>query len=328
MNSKTQKVALVTGANSGIGLETVKQLSKQFYDKIILACRTLEKGEITRLQLIKEGFKDVYTPLAIDVAEAQPAYKAVEVLQKAGEQIDLLVLNACVSPGKLTKNTKGMELTFASALFGHHILAKGLLDANLLSENARIVTAGSEAARGDVPGMGLPDIDSLVKHNYKGDTEGALKSFLFPAPSHQYTSMKTYAMVKLYVSLWTSALARKLPNGMVANSISPGSTPNTNFIRHQSFAMKHIMIPLMKTIGPYIGMAGSIEDAALRYLKVVDMNAETNGKFWASKKGKMTGSLAIFSSKYIDNKSYQDSIWDIIDGLAIKSKANKEIESN
>jgi NAD(P)-dependent dehydrogenase (short-subunit alcohol dehydrogenase family) len=51
-----EKTALVTGANSGIGFETVQQLAKAGYGNIILATRTLEKADDTAKLLREKGF--------------------------------------------------------------------------------------------------------------------------------------------------------------------------------------------------------------------------------------------------------------------------------
>lgn len=314
--SNNRKTALVTGANSGIGQETVKQLSDLGYKKIILACRTIEKGEQTIKKILDEGYDTIYSVLIIDVANRDSSYKALKELITEGHKIDLLILNACVSSGGLEKNNDGMELTFASALLGHHILAMGLLDANLLSTTARIVTAGSEAARGDVPMMALPNFDEIIYKEFNGNYEEMLKSFIFPSPSKKHSPMKTYAVAKLCVSLWTSALSRKLPNEIIANSISPGATPNTNFARHQSWVMRKVMMRIMKIFGPAMGMSGTLTDAAKRYLKILEFDKKTNGKLWVSHKGKMAGPIVAYSSSYLDNANYQDTVWNLIDQTA------------
>ncbi len=310
-----QKTALVTGANSGIGLETVKQLSQLGYKNIILACRTKKKGEATIKELLHEGFDNIYSVLAVDLADKKSSYNALKELTDKNLTLDLLILNACVVPKTLEKNNDGMELTFASTLLGHHILTMGLFNADLFSYEARIVTAGSEAATGDVPMISLPNIDKIIHEKFNGHSENALKSFMFPNPNKKHDPMKTYALAKLYVSLWTSSLARKLPNNMIVNSISPGATPSTNFARHQSWAMQNLMLPMMKTFGPIMGVSGSLRDAAKRYLKILDFDGTTNGKFWASKKGKMIGPLAICSSSYLDNITFQDTVWNLIDNI-------------
>ncbi|MCW5516931.1 SDR family NAD(P)-dependent oxidoreductase [Muriicola sp. Z0-33] len=79
--NKNEQTVLVTGANSGIGLETVKKLSELGYHKIILGCRTIEKGEKTIRHLLTEGFvNSVYEVLVIDVASKSSSFKGLREL--------------------------------------------------------------------------------------------------------------------------------------------------------------------------------------------------------------------------------------------------------
>ena len=64
IGNNTNRTALVTGANSGIGFETAYQLAESGYKKVILLCRTTEKGENARKQLIERGAKDVFDVVA------------------------------------------------------------------------------------------------------------------------------------------------------------------------------------------------------------------------------------------------------------------------
>ena len=135
--------ALVTGANSGIGFETACQLASSGYDKVILACRTLKKGEIARKLLIERGCKDVFEVLAVDVSEVKSALNASEEIISKGYKIDLLVLNAGMSPGdRIMKNSNGVDLTFASTLIGHHVMTMNLLNKEGISKNGKIIIAG------------------------------------------------------------------------------------------------------------------------------------------------------------------------------------------
>ena len=77
-----------------------------------------------------------------------------------------------------------------------------------------------------------------------------------------------------------------------------------------------IMMPMMEKIGPMFGMSGTLSDAAHRYLKILDFDETTNGRFWVSKKGKMAGPLVLFSSSYIDNIDFQNAVWEIVDGIS------------
>ena len=75
-----REIALVTGANSGIGFETAYQLASAGYGKVILACRTIEKGEAARKLLVERGSKDVFEALAVDVSEAESAISGARYL--------------------------------------------------------------------------------------------------------------------------------------------------------------------------------------------------------------------------------------------------------
>ncbi len=149
MSELNGKIALVTGANSGIGFETAALLAEAGYSKVILAARTTAKGEAAQAQLVMRVGQDVFDTLAVDVAEVQSAQQAADVLKERNEKIDLLILNAGMSTGtERAYNADGVELTFASTLVGHHVMTMRLLEDQLLSDHARIVIAGSEGARG------------------------------------------------------------------------------------------------------------------------------------------------------------------------------------
>ena len=126
------KTALITGANSGIGFEAAAQLAENGYGKVILVSRTLAKADTARKQLEERTGKKVFDILAADLSETEPAADAAEELAARGDTIDLLILNAGMSPGDTPMfNADGIELTFASTLVGHHVLTMRLLVVSL-----------------------------------------------------------------------------------------------------------------------------------------------------------------------------------------------------
>ena len=105
----------------------------------------------TAAQLAAETKRQVFTPLELDLDSPSSVQSALAELVKRGRPIDFLLLNAGMVPGKKRVLTAaGIEASEAP-LIGHHQLTVGLLRANLLSPNARIVIAGAEPARGGVP---------------------------------------------------------------------------------------------------------------------------------------------------------------------------------
>jgi len=309
--------ALVTGANSGIGFETAYQLESAGYSKVILACRTLEKGEAARKLLIERGSKDVFETVAVDVSEVKSAITASDELISKGHKFDLLILNAGMSSGSnIMKNSTGVDLTFASTLIGHHAMTINLLNKGGISENGKIIIAGSEGARGDVPGIKLPDLDEVAKTDFKGNMHDALKAYAMAAYPPKYVPMNAYALAKLYVAWWSSSLSKRLPNGVTVNAVSPGSVMATGFVRDQSWQMRYIMVPMMKVIGPLMGMAGPVSAAGKRYLEVSHYGKEDSGKFFASPPKKLVGKLEEQRTALLQDEAKQEVGYKLIVELA------------
>ncbi len=309
--------ALVTGANSGIGYETAFQLESAGYKKVILGCRTIEKGESARKNLIERGSKDVFETIAIDVSEVESSLAAGKELISRGYRIDLLILNAGMSSGStITKNSNGVDMTFASTLIGHHTLTMHLLNNGGINENGKILIAGSEAARGDVPGISLPNMDEVVKTDFKGSLHDALKAYAEATYPTKYVPMNSYALAKLYVAWWASSLSKNLTNGITINAVSPGAVSSTSFGRDMPWFMQKIMMPIMKTIGPMMGMDGPVSSAGERYLDVSHYGAEASGKFFGSPPKKLVGKLEEQRTSLILDEKKQDEGYKLIVELA------------
>lgn len=91
-----QKIALITGANRGLGLETSRQLAKQGY-KVLLGCRDEEKGQSAAKELAKESLTDVEV-IKIDVNNLQQVNEALDHVFTTFGHLDVLVNNAGILP--------------------------------------------------------------------------------------------------------------------------------------------------------------------------------------------------------------------------------------
>lgn len=307
--STTDRTALVTGASSGLGLEASAQLAEQGFARVIVTARTDQKAETARDELSSRTGRDVFEPLALDNDHLDTVEAAARLLAQRGGQIDVLVLNAGLAPPKdLRKTQEGIEATIASTLVGHHLLTMRLLEHGLLSDNARIVIAGSEAARGDVPTFSPLDLDAFAAENFNGDLEAAIEAQIRMEAPAEYKPGDAYATAKMFVAWWAAELARRLPEGMTVNAVSPGSTPDTNAIRNAPFFMKYIMIPVFKLVP---GMSHSIDKGAGRYLEVAGYGSEVTGRFFASKPKKMTGPLVDIDMDHFDHPAGQQALWNV-----------------
>ncbi len=313
MNTFNSKVVLVTGGNSGLGFEAAAQLADAGFGTIILAARNEAKGEQARKILTERTGKDVFETVAMDLGELESVDAAAAELARRGAKIDFLLLNAGISkPPPPEHNSAGIELTFAVANIGHHRFTMRLLEAGLLAGHARIVMAGSEAARGDVPGMKIPEFQAYADEHHGGDLEAAFESMARATPPFVFKQMDTYAISKSFSAWWSAVLASKLPEGMTVNTVSPGSAPQTNFLRHSGFLMKHIMLPMMKVIGPMMSMAGTLEEAAHRYITAASYDDKTSGNFYASPPKKLVGPVSIQKQPHITSRAYQETSWNVM----------------
>ena len=245
----------------------------------------------------------------MDLDKPNNVRDAAEELARRGQKFDLLLLNAgMVSGGELIKTGDGVERTHAP-LIGHHLLTMRLLEDDLLGGQARIVIAGSEAARGDVPMMNPVDLPVFAAEHYDGDLAAAAESLIRGAGPQKYKPMTAYTNAKLFVAYWSAALARKLPTGMTVNTISPGSAPSTDASRNANFLMKFIMIPVMKLVP---GMSAPVSEAASRYIQAAGYSEQINGEFFASAPKKMIGELHKVELPHVQDRNSQDATWNAI----------------
>ncbi len=303
-------VALVTGATSGLGFAAAAQLPERGYRRIVVTGRTADRAEDARRRLAEQTGCDRFLAVALDLSKPASVRAAVRRLGEQGVTFDYLLLNAGMVSGRGREITDaGVELTFASSLVGHHQLTMGLLGRDGLAPSARIVIAGSEAARGDLPTFTPTDLATLAGTHYRGDLEAAAEALIRGTAPGRYKPGNTYADTKLFVAWWAAALARRLPDGMAVNAVSPGSAPDTAADRNMNLFMKRIMVPVMKMMPKRFGMAADTPTAAARYLDVADYPADVSGEFFASAPKKVTGPLHRVELDHVHIEANQEAAW-------------------
>ena len=302
-------IALVTGATSGLGHAAARLLAIEGYSQVIITGRSLARVQQTAAQLAAETKTQVFTPLELDLDAPISVQSTLAELVRLGKPIDFLLLNAGWIGGKERVLTAaGIEATQAP-LIGHHQLTVGLLRANLLSPNARIVIAGSESARGDVPLFPYSDVAALAATQHHGDRSAAVEALLRSGPSVKYEPRRAHSDVKLIAALWAAALSRRLPPGMAVYAVSPGSTPDTKGMRNAGPALKWLMVPLMKLIP---GMSHSPETAARRYLQASEFGTDVSGQFFASAPKKFTGPIEAMRHPHFHDRATQEAAWQAV----------------
>ncbi len=301
--------ALVTGTTSGLGYAAAKLLAAQGCRQVIVTGRSLARVKETAAQLAAETNTQVFTPLELDLNAPTSVQSALAELVKRGRPIDFLLLNAGLVPGKTRELTAaGVEASHAP-LIGHHQLTVGLLRANLLSPNARIVIAGAEPARGDVPLFSFTDVAAFAAKHHQGDRTAAVEELVRSGPNVKYAPNRAYADAKLIIAWWVAALARRLPSSMAVYAVSPGSAPDTKAVRNAGPALKWLMIPLVKLIP---GMTQTPETAARRYLQASEFGTDVSGQFFASAPKKLTGPIEAMRHPHLHDRANQEAAWQAV----------------
>ncbi len=138
----TGRVALVTGANSGIGYETASALAEHGAH-VVLACRNEEKARRARDKLESELDRCSLELLALDLADLVSVQRAAESFLSEHARLDILINNAGVMGSPYRQTADGFELQTATNHLGHFALTGLLLDRIVTTEPSRIVTVSS-----------------------------------------------------------------------------------------------------------------------------------------------------------------------------------------
>ena len=142
------QIALVTGANSGLGLESARALLANGAT-VVLACRSLAKAEQARQVLVAAGSAgspdDRIELLELDLADLQSVARAADQVAARHSRLDVLLNNAGVMAPPRTLTRQGFELQFGVNHLGHFALTQRLLPLLLASASPRVVQVTSGA---------------------------------------------------------------------------------------------------------------------------------------------------------------------------------------
>jgi NAD(P)-dependent dehydrogenase (short-subunit alcohol dehydrogenase family) len=197
------KLAVVTGANSGLGFGLARRLSAAGAD-VVMAIRNRAKGEaaIDEIRATVPAAKLTIKPL--DLSSLSSVAALGEQLNSEGRPIDILINNAGVmTPPNRDTTADGFELQFGSNHLGHFALTAHLLPVLRAAEQARVVSLSSMAAR-----RGRIHFDDLQFEK-------------------SYTPMAAYGQSKLAVLMFARELDRRSRDagwGIVSNAAHPGLT--------------------------------------------------------------------------------------------------------
>ncbi|XP_026478050.1 retinol dehydrogenase 12-like [Ctenocephalides felis] len=255
------KVIVVTGANTGIGKETARELAKRGAH-VYMACRDMERCEKAREEIVLETKNKYVYCRKCDLSSLNSVREFSKVMHNERKHIDVLINNAGVMRCPLSRTSEGFEMQLGVNHLGHFLLTNLLLDMLKASPSARIVHVSSLAhTRGKI---NIEDLNS----------------------DHSYDPGAAYNQSKLANIMFSNELAKRLEGtNVTSNALHPGVV-DTELVRHMpiftSSVSKHILKfllwPFVKT--PISGAQTSLHVALHPDLEGV------NGKYFSDCKEK------------------------------------------
>nr|WP_246023186.1 oxidoreductase [Nocardia yunnanensis] len=159
------RTAIVTGANTGLGLETARQLAAHGA-RVVLACRDTGKGEAAALDIRRGAPGAEVSVLELDLLSLDSVRKAAAQVHDEFERIDLLVNNAGALNRKRTL-TAGVETTLAANHLGPFAFTGLLLDLLRAAPDGRVVTVSNGTIMQKAETLALDDLN-FERRRYKG----------------------------------------------------------------------------------------------------------------------------------------------------------------
>ena len=219
---QTWRIAVVTGANSGIGLETARVLARKGAH-VVLAVRNREKGEAACADITRAEPQAKVAVQHLDLADLESVETFAEEFGAAHQRLDLLINNARVMVPPFGRTTDGFEQQFGTNHLGHFALTGRLLPLLRRTGGARVVIVSSLAHR-----FRRLDFDNLNAE--KG-----------------YSPWTAYGYSKLANLLFMRELQRRYhdgPDSLRSSAAHPGFT-KTDLQRHTAMVRLMMKIPGM-----------------------------------------------------------------------------------
>jgi NAD(P)-dependent dehydrogenase (short-subunit alcohol dehydrogenase family) len=194
------KVVVITGANTGVGLQTAIGVAAQGATTV-LACRNQAKAEDAAHEVIRRTWNDDVHTVSLDLADLASVRKAADDILTRWDRVDVLDNNAGGTWSQRQETAQGLEYTMGVCHLAHFYLTRLLLDRMQASPPARVINVTSVGHHAAFKGMRFDDLQS----------------------ERGYDGMEVYCRAKLANVLFTRELARRTAGtGVTANTVHPG----------------------------------------------------------------------------------------------------------
>ena len=209
IGDQSGRVAIVTGANRGIGLPTAEELSRHGAC-VVMACRSVERARAAADRIDSGVRAGNVVVLELDLADLASVRGFAEEFRRRFDRLDLLINNAGVMLPPLSRTADGFEVQLGTNHLGHFALTARLLDMLRATAGSRVVTVASTGHR-----FAAIDFDDLQWQ------------------ARRYQPIRAYFESKLANLLFTCELQRRFDRaGMQSLSVAahPGWT-GTDLLR-------------------------------------------------------------------------------------------------
>jgi NAD(P)-dependent dehydrogenase (short-subunit alcohol dehydrogenase family) len=263
METMKGKVVLITGGNSGIGLEAAVKIAK-LGAELVLVARDKTKGDAAVADVKQRGGNDAVSLLLCDFSDQASIRKLAEEFRAGHDRLDLLINNAGSVSDSRKLTSDGIEQTFAVNHLGYFLLTNLLLDLIEKSAPARIVNVSS------------------VGH-YSGDMDFENLQY----EKGGYFIMRAYNRSKLGNVLFTTELARRMEGkNVTVNCLHPGAV-RTNIWSHAPWYSK----PFLAIMKLFMISAEEGGDRIFHLAASDDVTGQTGG-YYDKRKKKEPSALA------------------------------------
>jgi NAD(P)-dependent dehydrogenase (short-subunit alcohol dehydrogenase family) len=246
------RLAVITGANTGLGLETAKALATRGAS-VVLAVRNLDRGKDAAAKITAESPGADVTIQPLDLSSLDSVREAADELRASHDRIDLLINNAGVMYTPRSTTADGFELQFGTNHLGHFALTGLLLDRLLAVAGSRVVTVSS------------------VGHRIRARIN--LDDLQF---ERRYSRIAAYGQSKLANLMFTYELQRRLETAgtaTIAVAAHPGGS-NTELARNSPAPLRAVSAVL----GPFVAQSASM--GALPTLRAATDAAVLGGQYY------------------------------------------------
>ena len=204
------KTAVITGANTGMGLQTAISLARS-NARVFLGCRNTCAGNKAVDKIIRETGNEKVTAYNIDLASFDSIKQFADIFNKSDRQLDILVNNAGVFMLPLRRTKDNIEMHLGVNYLGHFLLTHLLLDNLKKSPSGRIVNVASR-----VPPFSMINFSDMNSEK-------------------SYNRVRAVVQSKQALLLFTKFLSSELRStNVTVNSVDPGLVLN-EFGRNQDY---------------------------------------------------------------------------------------------